>query len=245
MKILLLSEGLTIGETLKGAMFPEKVKFFGAMIDPTLAAAFLVTFTLLLLALLIRIFVIPKFTDVPKPLQMFLEALVNFFDSIAKDTADKESGIVGCYIFTAALYICFGTLVELFGIRPIMSSVNTCVAVALCTYLMLLFYGIKYKGVVKGLGNAMKEITVPVSMTFRLFGSVLSGFLIMELVYHFIWLRIAAPAILSVMFTLFHAFIQSYIFAMLSSLFIGEAMEKNEKHQTDGLEEGMSELITE
>jgi type II secretory pathway component PulF len=76
MKILLLSEGLTIGETLKGAMFPEKVKFFGAMIDPTLAAAFLVTFTLLLLALLIRIFVIPKFTKTQQTRNQGLSAAI-------------------------------------------------------------------------------------------------------------------------------------------------------------------------
>lgn len=223
--LYLFADNESLGELLKRAMFPEKVNFFGLSLNPTLIAAFLVTLTLLSVALIIRVFFIPKFKTVPSGLQIVLESLVKFFDKIARDTADKESGFVGSYIFAAALYICFGTLIELIGFRPIMSSINTCVAVALCTYFMLLYYGVRYKGVFKGFVNSIKEITVPISMTFRLFGSILSGFLIMEIIYHYVWLSIAVPAVLSIMFTMFHAFIQSYIFAMLSSLFIGEALE--------------------
>ena len=63
-------------------------------------------------------------------------------------------------------------------------------------------------------------------MTFRLFGSILSGFIVMALIYHYIWLSFVVPVLLSVIFTLFHAIIQSYIFSMLSSVFIGEALER-------------------
>lgn len=230
---LLLSESASLGEVLKEAMFPEKVEFFGLLVNPTLITAVLVSIILLATALIIRLFFIPKFKNVPGPFQYFLESLVKFFDKIAKETAEEESNIVGCYIFTAALYICFGTLIELLGFRPIMSSINTCVTVAFSTYIMLLYYGIRNKGLVKGVLNSMKNVTVPISMTFRLYGSILSGFLIMEIFYSFIFLKIALPAVFSVMFTLFHAFIQSYVFAMLSSLFIGEALEghKTKKKQ--------------
>jgi F-type H+-transporting ATPase subunit a len=81
-----------------------------------------------------------------------------------------------------------------------MSSINACLGVASCTYILLLYNSIKYRGVLKGIGNALKEITVPISMTFRLFGSILSGFLIMAIVYYYAFLRIAVPAALSVMF---------------------------------------------
>lgn len=226
---LSLQASSELGEVLKKAMFPDKVNLWGYYINPTLIVAFLVTITLLIIALIIRIFVIPKFKNIPSPFQLFLESAVKFFDKISHETAEKEAGILGPYIFTAALYICFGTLIELIGLRPIMSSINTCIALALFTYILLIIYGIKYKGFARGLLNSIKQITVPISMTFRLFGSILSGFLIMELIYHFIWLSIALPAILSVIFTLFHAIIQAYIFAMLSSLFIGEALEKHYK----------------
>lgn len=228
---ILLAEKLTIGETLKRAMFPEEVEFLGMSMDPTLVTAIMITVVLLLVALLIRIFVIPKFKIVPGKIQLFLESLVNGFNNIALDTASEEAGIVGPYIFTAATYICIGTLAELVGLRPIMSSINTCIAVSISTYVMILVLGIKHKGVFGGIGNTLKNITLPVSMSFRLFGSILSGFLIMELVYYFIWLSIVIPAALSVMFTLFHAFIQSYIFAMLTAMFTGEALEVSEKKE--------------
>ena len=50
----------------------------------------------------------------------------------------------------------------------------------------------------------------------------------MELVYSYIYLSFVLPAALSVIFTLFHAFMQAYVFAMLSSLFFGEAIGERE-----------------
>jgi len=225
----LLAEKLSIGETLKRAMFPEEVEFLGMSMDPTLVTAILITAALLVFAVLIRLLVIPKFSTVPSKLQLILESLVNAFDNIARDTASEEAGIVGPYIFTAAIYICIGTLAELVGLRPIMSSINTCIAVSISTYIMILILGIKHKGVLGGITGTIKNITLPISMSFRLFGSILSGFLIMELAYYFIWLSFVVPAALSLMFTLFHALIQSYIFAMLTAMFTGEALEKPEK----------------
>ena len=68
-------------------------------------------------------------------------------------------------------------------------------------------------------------------MTFRLFGSILSGMVMMDLVYilvegiWYIGLPLILPAILTPLFTLFHAFIQSYVFASLTLTFVQEAIE--------------------
>jgi F-type H+-transporting ATPase subunit a len=217
---------VSLGEALKKAIFPDDVDFFGISVNPTLIAAFIVSAFLIAAALIIRYFYIPKFTVIPKKFQIFLESAVKFFDNIARENAESKSDIIGCYIYTAALYICFGTLIELIGLRPVMSSINACLATALVTYFLLVYYAFRNKGVKSGLLSSIKEITVPVSMTFRLFGSILSGFIVMALIYHYIWLSFVVPVLLSVIFTLFHAIIQSYIFSMLSSVFIGEALER-------------------
>ena len=106
---------------------------------------------------------------------------------------------------------------------------------ALMTFVLINFFGIKKHGpvgrvkyffkpvAIAGPIRIIDDILTPVSMTFRLFGSVLSGMLIMEVVYSFV--PVVLPAILSVMFTLFHAVIQSYIFGMLTLTFIAEAAE--------------------
>ena len=66
-------------------------------------------------------------------------------------------------------------------------------------------------------------MAVPLSMALRIFGSVFSGYMIMELIYGVI--PVAVPALASVIFTLFHALIQSYIYMFLSFSFVAEAAE--------------------
>lgn len=218
-----------MGETLKNAMLPGKINFGGVLVGPSFFSALFTTAIILLLCLLIRIFVIPKFKNVPGKFQMCLEGIVNFFDNITNDSTYKYKRILAPYIFTAACYICLGTLIELFGIRPVMSDINACIGMALFTYLQIVVYSLINRGPIKGLMHSVKEVTIAVSFSFRLFGSILSGLLIMELVYSYLWLSFVVPAFLSVIFTLFHAFIQAYVFAMLSSLFLGDAIgEKKE-----------------
>ena len=62
-------------------------------------------------------------------------------------------------------------------------------------------------------------------MSFRLFGALLSGLLVTELVYFYITLSFVLPVIVGVMFTLLHALIQSYVLTMLVALYYGEVSE--------------------
>ena len=74
-------------------------------------------------------------------------------------------------------------------------------------------------------------------MTFRLFGSILSGMIIMDMIYiliegiWYIGLPLILPAVLTPVFTLFHAFIQSYVFASLTLTFVQEAIETPPRKQ--------------
>ena len=62
-----------------------------------------------------------------------------------------------------------------------------------------------------------------------LFGALLSGLLVTELVYYYAALSYVLPVIVGVMFTLLHALIQAYVLTMLVSTFYGESTEKHEK----------------
>ena len=62
-------------------------------------------------------------------------------------------------------------------------------------------------------------------MSFRLFGALLSGLLVTELVYYYINLSFVLPVLVGVLFTLLHALIQSYVLTMLTALFYGEMSE--------------------
>ena len=76
----------------------------------------------------------------------------------------------------------------------------------------------------------MKEFSLPISMSFRLFGALVSGLLVTDLVYHTIFLSYGIPVIVAILFTLLHAVIQAYVLTLLTSIFYGEVSEVSEKH---------------
>ena len=73
------------------------------------------------------------------------------------------------------------------------------------------------------------EFSLPISMSFRLFGALLSGLLVTELVYYSLSLSFVLPVFVGVMFTLLHALIQTYVLTTLVSIFYGEVTEPHNK----------------
>ena len=135
-------------------------------------------------------------------------------------------------------YIFVGTLFELFGFQIVtvsgntvalpapLSDVNGAICIGCLSYLIILSGGIAGNGI-KGIGKTLKEFSLPISMSFRLFGALLSGALVTELVYYYTALSIVLPVIVGVLFTVLHAIIQAYVLTMLTSLFYGEVSEKS------------------
>jgi len=231
-------------EMMSDAVLHEEnqYNFFGFKINPSLVSAFSVTGILLFISLLLRIFVIPRFQTIPGKIQHVLETAVGFFDHLAKSNSPHYNKLLGAYIFAAGVYICFGTLLELFGIQAMAMSghllalpavhadINAAISMGVMSYAVILFGGILHNGV-RGIGLTLKEFSLPISMSFRLFGALLSGLLVTELVYYAISLSFVLPVIVAVLFTLLHAIIQTYVLTMLTSVFYGEVTEPREKNQ--------------
>ena len=79
------------------------------------------------------------------------------------------------------------------------------------------------------MGRTLKEFSLPISMSFRMFGALLSGMLVTELVYYYLALSFVLPVIVGILFTVLHAVIQAYVLTMLTSLFYGEVSEPHVK----------------
>lgn len=215
----------------------NRISLFGLVtVNPSLASGFIVTGIMLPFALIIRLFVIPKFTMVPGRLQMLLEGWVGIFDGMAKSSSPHRNKFLGVYIFGVGSYIFVGTLIELLGIQlqttrgtPIslpapMADINGTICMALVSYLVIMSGGIAGNGP-KGIFKTLKEFSLPFSLCFRLFGALLSGLLVTELVYYNICFSILLPVVIGVVFTLLHAVIQAYVLTMLTALFYGEVSE--------------------
>lgn len=218
----------------------NKIDLFGLEVNPGLIAGFAVTGILTVFALIVRIFVIPRFTLVPGKFQMVLEWLVGYFSGLSETNSPRKNRLLGAYVFAAGFYIFAGTMFELFGIQAVttsghsvalpapLSDVNGAIMMGCTSYLFIVLGGILNNGV-GGLGGALKEFSLPISMSFRLFGALVSGAIVTELVYHYMGLSYVLPVIIGVLFTCLHALIQAYVLTMLVALFYGEVSEPSEK----------------
>ena len=232
----------TIKEAMRDAVLHEdnKISLFGLIdVNPAVISAFSVTGILLTLALILRIFVIPRFKLMPGKLQILIEEWVGFFDRLAKTNSPHRNGFLGMYLFAAGSYIFVGTCFELLGVQAVttegnsvslpapLADINGAIMMGCLSYLVILSGGIAGNGI-KGVGKTFKDFSLPISMSFRLFGALLSGALVTELVYYYIQLSYVLPVVVGVLFTLLHALIQTYVLTMLTSVFYGEVSEVHE-----------------
>lgn len=237
-------ESESIKEAMRDAVLHEtnKINLLGMEVNPAVISGFVVTGILLLLALAARIFLIPRMKEVPGRVQLLVEELVNFFNNLAKTNSPHRNSFLGAYIFAAGVYIFFGTTFELFGLQAVttagasialpapLADINGAISLGCLSYLVILGGGIVGNGL-RGAGATLKDFSLPISMSFRLFGALLSGLLVTELVYYYISLSFVLPVVVGVMFTLLHALIQTYVLTMLVSLFYGEVSEKSPKKE--------------
>lgn len=241
--IIILSQNHTgkaesIQEVMKDGVLHEndRINLFGILVNPALISAYVVTGVLLLSAVVIRIFAIPRFKDIPGKFQNVIEKIVEFFSDMAKGNSPHKNGFIGAYIFSAGLYVFVGTLFELFGLQAIsaaghsvtlsapLADINAAIAMGVLSYLIILGGGLFCNGF-KGMLGVLKDFSLPISMSFRLFGALLSGLLVTELVYYYISLSFVLPVIVGIIFTILHAIIQTFVLTTLVSTFYGEAVE--------------------
>ena len=232
----------SIQQVMRDAVLHDlnKVSLFGLIdVNPGLLAGFIVSGILIVFALICRIFFIPKFKMVPGKFQMILETAVGLFDNMAKGNS-KIHNFLGAYIFAAGAYIFTGTLFELLGVQAVttegmsislpapLSDINGAIMMGCLSYLVIMSGGIAGNGI-KGIGKTLKEYSLPISLSFRLFGALLSGALVTELVYYYSSLSYVLPVLVGILFTILHALIQSYVLTMLTSLFYGQVSDDTPK----------------
>ena len=228
-----------VQETMRDAVLhgENRISLLGWKdVNPGLISAFTVSAILLAAAACIRIFAVPRFQLKPGRFQLLLEEAVGLFDRMARSNSPHRFRFVEAYIFAAGAYIFIGTLFELLGLQAVttrgypitlpapLSDVNAAIAMGTLSYLVIVSGGIAGNGP-RGIGRALKEFSLPISMSFRLFGALLSGLLVTELVYYYASLSFVLPVVVGVLFTLLHALIQTYVLTMLTALYYGEVSE--------------------
>ncbi len=191
-----------------------------------------------------------KFDKVPKGLQNFLELVVDgIYGLTAQSMGEEKKKAFSPYMGTLMIFLVFANLAGLLGIRPPTADLNTTFALAAITFIMIHGNGIKKKGVggyLKGFLdpialmlpiNIIGELATPISLSFRLFGNIVGGLIIMNLLYGALGalsvkvgidipvFMTAIPAPLHIYFDAFAGILQSFIFTMLTMVFVSMAMD--------------------
>lgn len=186
--------------------------------------------------------------------------LVEMIDGWVDDmVSPKYTKEMAPYIGSIAIYILLSNYIGLLGFDNPTGNYSVTLTLAIITWIMIQVTDIKYSGVKAYIHSFFEPIflfVVPnffgtvapmVSMSLRIFGNILAGTIIMQLVYSFA--SIVSNAILSIFssslsfnflgpiiaaplhcyFDLFSGLIQMYIFVMLTMVFVGNKIPEEQK----------------
>ena len=216
--------------------------YFGDLtITNTLVTAWLASALLIILALILRATLLKKLRDMPRGLQNVIELAVEGMSKFTNSKVGRHAGdTLAPYFFTLAAFMAMNGLLELFAmgvLRAAPSDLNETVAFALITFFLIRYMAYREKGCIGRMKHFFlpipviapiklaTDMAVPVSLSCRMYGNLLGGYVAMELLYSMGWLSFGTPVIGAVFFSLFHFGMQAFIFIMLSLAFIEEALE--------------------
>ena len=182
---------------------------------------------------------------VPGPLQNFVEVVIEAFGGLLEQMIGRQGRQFLPFIGTAGLFILTSNLLgNIPGFTPPTANLNTNVALAVTVFVYYNYSGIRKHGLVNYLKHFcgpvwwlaplmfpiefIGHLARPVSLSIRLFGNMFGEesviTILLALIWlvmpYFIWLGIMLPL------SLFTAAVQTFIFIMLSMVYIAGAVEE-------------------
>lgn len=207
-----------------------KYELFGQELWITTTHVSLFLITIILLGFMIAVNrAMKKATDVPKGLQNVAELIVELVDNLVYGVMGDNYKRFRNYIGVLFMFLLFANLSGLLGLRPPTADYGVTLPLGLITFVMINYCGIKHNklGHFTGLFEPMPlmfpvnfigEIAIPISLSLRLFGNIMSGTVMVGLVYGLlpIWVKLGIPSVLHFYFDIFSGAIQAYVFCMLT-----------------------------
>jgi F-type H+-transporting ATPase subunit a len=174
----------------------------------------------------------------PSKSQVILEAGIGFFYNLCKQNLGKHWRTYAPWLGTIALYILFSNLTSLVSVPPPTKDLSITATLALLSLLFIYGNQFLYHGLLGGLKrftepmvfllpiNLMEIAIRPISLCMRLFGNIVGGYILMEMII------CVAPAIVpvpfSLYFDLFDGILQTVVFIFLTILFTHESIHTEE-----------------
>ncbi len=171
----------------------------------------------------------------PSRRQLAVESFVLWLQKFYEGPLGPKGKRYVPYMMTIACYVALANIFYVFGIKPPTKDLTVTAALAVMSIVLVQMAGIQTKGVKGWLHsflepmpamlpmNILELFIKPVSLCMRLFGNVLGAFIIMCMIEGLV--RIIVPVPFSLYFDFFDGLIQVYVFTLLTSMYIAEAVE--------------------
>lgn len=191
------------------------------------------------LVIIITMLATRKRALIPSGIQNGMEFLLEILAEKMQPSLGKHWGMVSSILFTYFFFILISNELGLVPSPHILASptndLNTTLALAIASTIIVWIVGMR----VKGLGyfkhfikpfkvfiiiNLMEEIAKPVTLAFRLFGNILAGEIMLEVLYE---LSPYVAPIIWLLFSLVIGIIQAFIFAILVTSYLGMSVAED------------------
>ena len=215
-----------------------KYKLFGQelWITTTHVGLFIVSVILIILMIVgHRIIVKADPMAKPKGLQNVLELFVSTIDNLVESIMGSNGKRFRNWICAIFMFILFCNISGLFGLRPPTADYGVTFPLGIITFLIIQTNGIKAKKIQHFTNlfkpnpvlfpiNLIGEVAVPLSLSLRLFGNIMSGTILMGLIYGLLptVLTIGIPSVIHVYCDIFSGAIQTYVFCMLTMVYVND-----------------------
>lgn len=206
-------------------------------ITETIVNTWIIMLFLIIVAVIARI-KLRKFKKVPTGFQNAIEAVIEIFDNFVKNTLGEKLSYVAPWFFMVFMFLLWSALFSVFGMRAPTADWATTFAFAFVSLILMFYMGFKHR---KGEYlktffephfvffpmNLIGELAKPVSLSFRLFGNMLSGTIILTLYYALtpVFIQFGIPSLLHAFFDVIIGALQTYIFVILSLMYVKTAAD--------------------
>ncbi len=208
------------------------IPFFGHTMTFNLEVI-VMTWAVFIMLLIFGFFAAKNRGVIPGPIQAIGELFVNQLYGLTEDAMDRELGQkYGPLICALFMFLLFSNWA---GLLPFMEEptkdLNTPLSMGLMGFFIAHYAGIRakgFKGYIKEYFepiffmmplNLIGELAKVVSISFRLFGNIMGGSIIILVVSHLTY-SILLPPFLNAFFTIFVGAIQAFVFTMLTIVYI-------------------------
>ena len=190
----------------------------------------------------------------PKGFLLIVEIGVNFFENMAEGLLGKRFRIFGGYLMAVGVYMFIAFIFGLTGLPSPITTMAIPFSLGLSTFMLIHATAMKYnkfryfKRYVEPVPfflpiNLISMWAPLLSLTLRIFGNALSGYVIMSIIYygfeavsHNLFASIGASGlsfaplltwILHLYFDLWAGFIQTTVFLSLTTIYVGQEMPED------------------